>query len=132
MFEALKQFIADAPDDDAQQRRWVALRRAPRECDRAITGTTRHWLRRLPARRRPLRLCTDFPRVANRIAWCWNDRHLSEQLLEDLLVDRRGGRQGFPLPVVRELQRLREFNAQQRVETRPEGWWDRVTRLTIG
>lgn len=132
MFEALKHFIADAPEDNAQQRRWVGQRRAPRECDRAITGTARRWLRRLPARRRPLRLCIDFPRVANRIAWCWNDRRLSEQLLDDLLIDRRGGRQGFPLPVVRELQRLREFNLQQRVEMRPEGWWDRLARLTAG
>lgn len=127
MFEALKHFIADAPDNG--EMRWAPLRRAPRECDRAINGTTRHWLRRLPPRRRPLRLCMHFPHVANRIAWCWGD---SAQLLQDLLVDRRGGRRGFPLPVVRELQRLREFNGQQRVETRPEGWWDRVTRLTAG
>ena len=45
MFETLKHFIADAPDAGAEQRRWVAVRRAPRECDRAISGTTRQWLR---------------------------------------------------------------------------------------
>ena len=131
MFEALKQLIADAPDD-AQELRWSPLRRVARECDRAINGTTRRWLRRLPPRRRQLRLCIDFPRVANRIAWCWADSVLSEQLLHDLLVDSRGSRRGFPLSVVRELQRLREFNAQQRAEPRPEGWWDRVARLTSG
>jgi hypothetical protein len=132
MFDALKHLIADGPEGGAPQPHWLALRRPPRECDRAITGTTRQWLRRLPSRRRPLRLCIDFPRVANRIAWCWHDGALSEQLLQDLLVDRRGGREGFPAPVVRELQRLREFNAQKGVETRPEGWWDRVARVTLG
>jgi hypothetical protein len=69
-FDGLKQFLDDAPDDDPAERCWAALRRPPRECDRAINGTTRQWLRRLPLRQRPLRLCTDFPRVANRIAWC--------------------------------------------------------------
>ena len=132
MVEHLQQPIADAPDDDAQQRRWIALRRAPRESDRALTGSTRQWLRRLPPRRRPLRLSVDFPRVANRIAWCWNDSRLAEQLLLDLLIDRRGGRQGFPLAVVRELQRLREFHAQQHVGARPEVGSDEPVSLPTG
>ncbi|MBC7939271.1 MAG: hypothetical protein H7Z19_05820 [Chitinophagaceae bacterium] len=72
--------------------------------------TTRHWLRRLPASRRPLRLCAEFPHVAQRLAWCWPDLDLSQQALDDLLTDRRGGRRGFPPRVVRELQRLRDFN----------------------
>ena len=50
-------------------------------------------------------------RVANRIAWCWADAALREQVLDDLLVDRRGGRLGFAPTIVRELQRLREFQA---------------------
>jgi hypothetical protein len=104
-------------------------RRAPRECDQALTGTTRHWLRRLPAGRRPWRLCEHFPRVANRIAWCWPDAALAAQVLDDLLVDRRGGRRGFPAPVARELQRLRQFNDNQRLETRQGAWWPALGRL---
>jgi hypothetical protein len=102
---------------------WAPLRRGPRECDDALTGTARQWLRRLPARRRPLRLCEEYPRVANRIAWCWADPALAEQALDDLLTDRRGGRRGFPAPIARELQRLREFNGHQRVESSTEGLW---------
>ena len=104
------------------------VRRPERACDSALTGTTRRWLRKLPARRRPLRLCAAFPRVANRIAWCWHDSVLSQQLLDDLLTDRRGGRRGFCAAIHREMQRLREFNAAQRVESQPEGLWHILTR----
>ena len=128
MFDLLKKKVPEngAPDSahhgaDLGQAQWRHVRREPRDCDGALTGTTRRWLRELPARRRPLRLCETHPRVANRIAWCWRDAILSDALLDDLLVDRRGGRQGFTPTVVRELQRLREFNAQQRIETAPEG-----------
>jgi hypothetical protein len=124
MFESL------LPQDDPDDARWAPLRRAARASDSALNGTARLWLRRLPARRRPLRLCETYPRVANRIAWCWSDPALADQVLDDLLVDRRGGRLGFPAPVVRELQRLREFNDQQRVERAPEGLWEVVGRVT--
>jgi hypothetical protein len=97
------------------------VRRSERACDQALTGTTRHWLLRLPARRRPLRLCLSYPRVANRIAWVWADAEVSAQVLVDLLQDQRGGRQGFPPSVTRELRRLQDFNTQQRRETQPEG-----------
>lgn len=108
---------------------WVPLRRAPRGTDQALTGTARQWLRRLPPGRRPYRLCELYPRVANRLAWCWGDGGLAGQVLEDLLVDRRGGRAGFPRPVVRELQRLQQFNAQQRIEREAEGLWTRLGRV---
>jgi hypothetical protein len=131
MFEAFKHSFLD-PIDDPDAERWTAHRRAARECDSALNGTARLWLRRLPARRRPLRLCETFPRVANRIAWCWHDVALSEQVMDDLLTDRRGGRRGFTPAVVRELQRLREFNIQQRREDKPEGIWSRLSRILAG
>lgn len=108
---------------------WGAVRRPARACDNALTGTTRRWLRELPPRRRPLRLCELYPRVANRLAWCWHDATLSEAVIEDLLVDRRGGRQGLPPTTVRELQRLRDFNRQQRVEIDHDGLLAKAARM---
>jgi hypothetical protein len=119
MLEILKLILVDAEEGEAD-RRWAPVRRAPRGSDNALTGTARLWLRRLPPRRRPLRLCEHHPRVANRLAWCWSDPALAAQALEDLRVDRRGGRRGFAPEIVRELQRLAEFNDQQRIETRPQ------------
>ena len=117
---------AAAPETDLE---WAPQRRPARASDEALTGTTRRWLRELPSRRRPLRLCQLYPRVANRIAWCWREPELTEQVLEDLLQDRRGGRRGFPAPVVRELQRLAEFNARQRVDPQGDGWWTNFGKL---
>ena len=128
MIDLLK-FLVEDIEPDPIGAHWVRVRRAPRDCDHALTGTSRRWLRNLPPRRRPLRLCETHPRVANRIAWCWSDPDLSATVLSDLLVDRRGGRLGFAPPVVRELQRLREFNAQQRVEIGPEGLFARTARV---
>ena len=109
-------------------RRWVMLRRPERACDSALNGTARRWLRRLPARRRPLRLCVAYPRVANRLAWCWVDTELSRQLLDDLLIDSRGGRRGFGAAINRELRRLKDFNNAHRVELPPDGLWQAVMR----
>ncbi|MBS0306555.1 MAG: hypothetical protein JSR43_14405 [Proteobacteria bacterium] len=117
------------PNDEPDDPGWQPQRRPPRERDQALNGTTRRWLRALPPRRRPLRLCVDHPRVANRIAWCWSDPQLVDQVLDDLLVDRRGGRRGFAPAIVRELRRLREYNDQHRVEMQPEGLWQAVTRI---
>jgi hypothetical protein len=128
MLEVVKQ-LWPAAEEEAAQALWVRARRPERDCDQALTGTARHWLRRLPTRRRPLRLCIAHPRVANRIAWCWQDPDLSAQVLEDLLHDRRGGRRGFAPAIVRELQRRREFNDQQRVELCEESLLERLGRV---
>ena len=101
------------PPEGSAAEPWMPMRRPPREADSTLAATTRVWLRRLPPGRRPLRLCERFARVANRIAWCWPDADLRQQVLEDLLVDRRGGRTGFPPPVVAELRRLRDFDQRQ-------------------
>ena len=91
----------------------VRRRRAPRADDRILTPATLAWLRSLPPRRRPLQLAAQFPRIANRIAWCWDDDDLTAQVFDDLLVDRRGGRIGFPDPVRRELVGLRRWRPRQ-------------------
>jgi hypothetical protein len=108
--------------------RWQDQRRPPRHNDESLTGTARIWLRRLPAGRRPLKLCIRYPRVANRLAWCWHDPVTTEQVLEDLLVDHRGGRHGFPRPIELELRRLREFNDHGRTDDAGGGWWTTLRR----
>jgi len=117
----------DAPDDGTSE--WARLRRPPRFTDQALSGTTRAWLRRLPSGRRPLRLCCRFPRLANRIAWCWNDPVLIEQVFVDLLVDWRGGRDGLPRAVVVELRRLRDYHAHVQRGTPLPPFWDSLKQV---
>jgi len=97
------------PDVSPQVDSWESVRRPQRHNDEALTGTTRAWLRRLPAGRRPQRLCASYPRLANLIAWHWRDPRQAQEMLDDLLIDRRGGRAGFAKPIVFELRRLREY-----------------------
>jgi hypothetical protein len=123
--DLMRWMSSEVPPDD---NRWQAQRRAFRHSDESLTGTARLWLRRLPANCRPLKLCARYPRVANRIAWCWPDPVTTEQVLEDLLVDHRGGRRGFPRPIELELRRLRSHNDQGRPGSSGEGWWTSLRR----
>lgn len=85
-----------------------AAQRAPeRPHDRELMKHAVAWADGLPARDRPARLLESYPRVANRIALCWNDASLTNRLFDELLTDQRGGRKGFPSPVRDELVRLR-------------------------
>jgi hypothetical protein len=47
----------------------------------------------------PIHLACRFPRVLNQIARLWNRPARLDDYFDDLLIDRRGGRQGFPFAV---------------------------------
>lgn len=70
------------------------------------------WIARLPKDVRPINLLKQYPRVANNLALSWPDPRAFRHCLYDLLVDKRGGRQGFPQPVLQDLLRLREHFEQ--------------------
>ena len=76
--------------------------------DDALPVTIR-WIAMLPAEVRPVALLRQFPRIANVVARAWNDAAEIQAVLDDLLIDRRGGRQGFPLEVTEELLVLRDY-----------------------
>lgn len=101
----------------------VRLRGSERQQDRVLSSWTEAWLRALPVPLRPSQLCTLYPRVANRLALCWTDPALTERLFDDLLMDRRGKRKGFPTPVAEELMRLRRYHEHHRaVDASPSLW----------
>jgi hypothetical protein len=70
---------------------------------------TRVWLASLPQEVRPINLVENFPRIANRLRYLWKNVARCEAYLDDLLVDRRGDRKGFPLEVSQELTALRDY-----------------------
>ncbi len=71
------------------------------------------WLESLPPAVVPREMARAYPRLVNRLALCWRDAALADMLLDELLVDRRGGRRGFPPAVAAELLRLREWQAMR-------------------
>lgn len=83
-----------------------------------LTEHAHAWVRKFPLQSRPLELCNVYPRVANRIAECWEDLAVTEVVLDDLLVDHRGGRKGFPAQIGIELLRLQSVHEERTAQRR--------------
>lgn len=86
-----------------------------------LRGETATWLEALPEHVRPQELARQFPRIANRLQEIWKRPAICEQYIEDLVVDRRGGRQGFPAKVATEIVELRDYYAS--LYPRERGCW---------
>jgi hypothetical protein len=103
---------------------WKRVRRQQRREDQVLLASTYAWLKTLPYDVRPVELCSRYPRVGNRLALCWRDGAQTERLFDELLLDRRGTRKGFPPPVAEELLRLRRFHGYQRGAEDQSTDWD--------
>jgi hypothetical protein len=87
---------------------WEKRRQLPSAADRALTGRALEWLVQLAPALRPTRTGQRFPRLVNALATVWSDAPRALAALDNLLVDRRGGRQGLPDDVQSELKALLE------------------------
>ena len=67
------------------------------------------WLRSLPEQARPVTLATRYARIVNILAQNWQDPSACAAYFDDLLIDRRGNRQGFPVAVNSDIRILREY-----------------------
>jgi hypothetical protein len=90
----------------------VALRSPPSPADLRLSEAAVGWCAALPPAERPTALCERYPRIANRLALVWPDAELTSRYFDSLIIDRRGGRQGFPPEVMAELIRLRAFRVR--------------------
>jgi hypothetical protein len=112
-FDQAREALNEPPAGVRQQRRmssadWASRRRALSESERRLSRAATQWFLALPRELRPAELMRRYPRIANRLCEQWSDASASLQLLEELVLDRRGGRLGFPRPVVIKLQALQE------------------------
>jgi hypothetical protein len=99
---------------EAAAARTRAASRAPQPpVPETLSPIASAWVRTLPARLRPLQLCNAFPRVANRIAGAWGDTGITDGVFNELLLDRRGGRKGFPPAIAAEILRLHAYHEQR-------------------
>ena len=82
-------------------------------------AATFRWIAGLPKEVRPLALLRKYPRVANRLANCARDPVVMRAYFFELLIDRRGGRAGFPQDVQSELLALRMHFDASHVQSDP-------------
>jgi hypothetical protein len=105
-----------APDVRSQNDKDGRKRRAAEPAN-GLLRPTMNWASTLPPDVRPNALLAKFPRIANLIAVLWRDPNSLRRYVDDLLVDSRGNRQGFPLHVLRELFALRAYYDQLHPQT---------------
>ena len=87
----------------------------------ALRPDTIVWLEELPDSVRPVALATGFPHVANRLSSVWRSPSRFDACMLSLLLDERGGRQGFPRAVASELAALSRYHATIAFEEPPHG-----------
>ncbi len=85
---------------------WSRFRKAA-PLDKPLAATV-VWCKTLASNIQPFALLEKYPRIANQIAASWHDPVALSAYFENLLIDRRGGRQGFPPDVQHDLLALNE------------------------
>jgi hypothetical protein len=91
-----------------------------------LLPNTRKWLDALPRGVQPHALRKLYPRIANLIAAMWADREGPGPYFDELLVDWRRGRRGFPPDVMNDLRVLRDCHAA--LYPNAMGKWDHERR----
>lgn len=119
---------SDAAVPAAPKKNWSAIRHAEGDEQVRVNSEVMAWLSSLPPEVRPRGLAIHYPRIFNKIAELWNRPLLCEKYLDELLMDERGTRQGFPPDVAAELTVLKtHFNAT--ANTQHFGvWGERIGR----
>jgi hypothetical protein len=84
---------------------WSTLRRAAPNNE--LLKHTAAWFSSLPPDVQPKALVAQYPRIANALCAAWREPQAFKDYMDELLIDRRGGRKGFPADVLRDLLALR-------------------------
>jgi len=103
--EAKAALDADAPKKEKVD--WTQFRRPQNPHGQKLTDFAVRWLFALPKEILPKMLAREYPRIINQIADRWEAPPACLKYLDELLIDERGTRQGFPKKIVFELNRLK-------------------------
>ena len=81
------------------------------------------WYAELPAEVRPELLAAMFPGITNKLALVWPEAPRARAFLNELLIDRRGDRSGFPSRVFSELLQLHGLLGETAFDTTQQDIW---------
>jgi hypothetical protein len=87
----------------------------------SLLPRTANWIAALPQDAQPHHLAKQFARIANELCATWDHPAECRRYLDDLMVDKRGTRKGFPAEVIGDLLRLRRLYVEQ-YPTTDAGW----------
>jgi len=100
----------------------IASRGAEPADDSHLSAETVAFLSSLSQSMRPYQLAVRFPRIVNNLARLWQEPGQLDRYLDDLLIDTRGNRQGFPLRILTELVALKEHSRRGAVSSGIDVW----------
>jgi hypothetical protein len=104
----------------AEDSSWA--RRFPPGADPELTAEAMAWLDSLPESVKPVQLTLRYPRILNRLSLLACEPDLMLGYLKSLMIDDRGGRQGFPGRIPFELQDVYD-HVQTTSGQRPNDPW---------
>lgn len=122
--EALDKF-ASKQALDAQQGRGNSPRAGQDTRPIEPSQLSRELIAKLPPDLSVVHLYADFPHVLNRIAATWGNHNAFFELMDELMIDKRGSRVGFPFATALEISRLAE-HYEQFISRRPVSRYDVV------
>ena len=102
--------------------KWVEQRNPLLPSDLHLLEETQAWLTNLPERARPVHLTQRFPRIANRIFAAWRRPEACIKVFDELMMDSRGTRQGFPMEVARDITNLRVYYTTEVYKMKQDTW----------
>ena len=105
----------------------LALARLP-ACARQLSPDVQRILAALPPGIDLGRSCSQYPQAVEKLLKHWRNPIEFRSVIESMVIDRRGGRQGFPFDIVTELGALREYYDQYVSPIRPTAWASVRTR----
>lgn len=97
------------------------LERLP-EAARQFSPDVQQILAQLPAALSLGRSCSRYPQAVEKLLKHWRNPAEFRLALDGMMMDSRGGRQGFPFDVVSEFSALREYYDQYVSPIRTSGW----------
>lgn len=98
--------------------------------DRAeLDAATQAWINQLPPHLQPQAVAAQYPRIANKLARLWPESQSCRPYLEELLLDNRGTRKGFPVRVALELAALKSFYDSAVFPTAQTVWDELAARI---
>jgi len=90
-----------------------------------LADATALWMQHLPKHVRPLRTVERFPHIANALAANWQAPDACRAYFDQLLLDQRGNRQGFPKLIATELAALKD-HYESVVHPTQQTVWDEI------
>lgn len=91
-----------------------------------LEAAAAQWLSALPQRLQPRETASKFPHIVNKLASLWSSPPSCRTYFDDLLMDHRGDRRGFPLTVASEIAGLKD-HYDSVVHPTPQSLWDEIS-----